>query len=171
MRKIDYPLMYGRVYASPKLARALSFAERAAVAAVSCVFLLLVAAFWYFGSVWEALRLVVVAAVPFATVSLLRVWLGGRRPYEIYDFASLGIPLPREGKGDSTPSRHAFSAFLIGTLALLALPAVGGAVLLLGVYIAAARVLLGYHFARDVIWGAVSGTLAGAIGIAAIVLI
>ena len=161
MRKIDYPLMYRRVYSSERGARLLLLFERVAVALVVLA---------YLASVTDALVLLTVSAVPFVAVSIMRRLIGAKRPYEVYDLASLGITPKREGEGDSLPSRHTFSAFLIGALLLLPSPALGSAVLALGVYIAAARVLLGFHFIRDVILGAVLGAVMGAVGVLCIAL-
>lgn len=171
MRKINYTLMYERVYAKRRLARALLVLERVAVGAVVLTYLASLVLAAVFDSLLAAAELAAVAAVPFLAVTLMRRWIGSKRPYEVYDLAALGIAPPREGGGDSFPSRHTASAFVIGTLLCLPSPAVGGAVLLLGVYIAAARVLLGFHFIRDVLAGALLGVVMGAIGIAAIVLI
>ena len=100
--------------------------------------------------------------VPFAFVSLLRRWIDSKRPYEIYDFTLYRAP--REKIGQSMPSRHVFSAFAIGILCLFVHLPLGICVSILGVFIAFFRVLLGIHFIRDVIVGALIGTFSGAVG-------
>ena len=67
--------------------------------------------------------------------------------------------------GRSFPSRHVFSAFLIGMLWCIYSVPLGIAAMLLGTYIALERVLLGIHFPRDVIAGAAIGVLSGLVGI------
>ena len=71
----------------------------------------------------------------------------------------------RSKLGRSFPSRHVFSAFLIGTLWGMYSPPVCALVILLGVILAVERVLLGIHFIKDVICGAIIGVLSGFIGI------
>lgn len=105
-------------------------------------------------------RLVAVTAVPFIFVSLLRRAFNAPRPYELY---------PLEGfegakRGSSFPSRHVFSAALIGSALCHVSLALGIISLISAIALGACRVLLGRHFIRDVVAGAVSGSLCGALG-------
>lgn len=108
------------------------------------------------------LKTLIFSAVAFILVTLVRRFIRAKRPYELYSFYK---EKPRGKKGDSFPSRHVFSAFLIATLfysfSLLA------SILLLvaGVLLALSRVLLGIHFPRDVIAGGAIGIISGIIGI------
>ena len=114
------------------------------------------------GDIWYAIRLLVTTGVPFIVVSVLRRLLNAPRPYELY--SDIYETPPRSGRGASFPSRHVFSAFAIGTEIVFIYPAVGCAVLFLGVLIAVSRVLLGKHFPRDVIAGALVGVATSLIG-------
>lgn len=108
-----------------------------------------------------ALKLALVCFVPFVIVTLLRRFVNAPRPYELYDFFE--IP-PKDSLGRSFPSRHAFSAFAIGAaLCFIGLP-LGIICLTLGLCLGACRVLLGIHFPRDVIAGAIIGTVSSVIG-------
>ena len=89
----------------------------------------------------------------------------------MYDFPSLGIEAPSANTGKSFPSRHTFSAFLVGTLMLRLMLPLGVVILALALLMSAARVLLGLHFLRDVIVGAVLGLVMGAVGVIAVVFI
>ena len=89
------------------------------------------------------------------------------RTAEVY----LDSDLSSRRTGLSFPSRHVFSAFLIGTVLLSESIALGAIVLALGLLIALARVVLLIHFVRDVIAGAVIGVLAGVLGVIALNLI
>lgn len=109
----------------------------------------------------KAVEPMVICGVPFIAVSVFRRVLNAPRPYEVYPF--FGEDLPKNKKGRSFPSRHAFSAFVIGTLTLLTDPFLGIPLLLCALAMSAARVLLGVHFVRDVVAG-------GAIGIASAVI-
>ena len=95
----------------------------------------------------------------------MRVAIDCKRPYEIFDIPELvGIKAQRKS-GRSFPSRHVFSAFLIGVLWIpYALP-FGIAAILLGILMALERVARGIHFVKDVLVGAVIGILSGVIGI------
>ena len=108
-----------------------------------------------------AFKLLLVSATPFVIVSLLRRIIDAPRPYELYDIYDTP---PRRREGRSFPSRHAFSIFAIGTSTAFVCPALAAVILLLGVALSASRVLLGIHFPRDVIAGAVIGTVTSVIG-------
>ncbi len=112
---------------------------------------------------WErALRLALMLAVPFLLVSLVRSLISAPRPYEIYTFYE---KKPHRAKGKSFPSRHAFSAFAIA-VAMFAFNATF-AFLLLGLALAlcVCRVLLGIHFPRDLICGALIGIATSLLGL------
>lgn len=110
----------------------------------------------------SAAKLILITGVPFLLVTLLRKILDLPRPYEVYDFYETA---PKEKRGQSFPSRHVFSITLIGTVACFVYPWLGAALLAVGVIMATARVLLGIHFIRDVIAGALIGALSGVIGV------
>ena len=84
------------------------------------------------------------------------------RPYEVYDFY---VVKPREKKGESFPSRHCYSAFVISALSWLVSPMVFAGLLILATLIATTRVLLGIHFVRDVACGGLAGIVFGALGV------
>lgn len=106
---------------------------------------------------------VVVPLDSFIILSVARYLINRRRPYEYYETPSATAKTTR---GRSFPSRHVFSAFVIAVtfLAVGPQPAVGCALLLVGVVLAAIRFLLGVHFISDVVAGAVFGIFAGAVG-------
>ncbi|MDO5147270.1 MAG: phosphatase PAP2 family protein [Eubacteriales bacterium] len=106
----------------------------------------------------EALALFFCPAFFFTTMGIIRKLIGRKRPYEQFDF----IPaIHREGKGESFPSRHVFSIFLIATLWAHYLLPLGIFLYICGVFLALARVLGGVHFPGDVFWGAIIGTVCG----------
>ena len=126
-----------------------------------------VAAFGYLAylslsvSVLQLVFLLVTLALPFLAVTLLRRRLNAPRPYELYPFYENA---PKSKKGSSFPSRHAHSAFAIGTLLTFASPVLGAVLLTLSVAMCASRVLLGIHFIRDVLAGALTGAVSSLIG-------
>ena len=133
------------------LAVALTFISACIYVGVSC-------------SVVECVRFAFSAVIPFAVVSVMRALFDFKRPYEVIDFPHFAAMRRERKAGKSFPSRHVFSAFLIGTLWLMYSPYVGTAVILLGAFLAVERVLLGIHFVKDVVAGAVIGVASGLIG-------
>ncbi len=116
-----------------------------------------------FGDLSCAIGLIIVTLVPFVGVTVFRNIVGAPRPSELYDLSSLGEWEPKK-KNRSFPSRHVFSSFAIGTALCFVQPIVGAVVLVLGVALGACRVLLGYHFPRDVVAGGLIGAISGVVG-------
>ena len=112
-------------------------------------------------SFFAALELCIILGAPFLAVTLLRRVINAPRPYEIYDFYDTP---PKKKQGRSFPSRHAHSVFAIGCAACFTNPTLGAILLVLGVVLCTARVLLGIHFIRDVLTGALTGTVCTLLG-------
>ena len=91
-----------------------------------------------------------------------RRFINSERPYTMYDFKPI---IEKNKKGESMPSRHVFSAFIIG-MAFLYIGEIplGIIVFVCGLIIAIVRVISGVHFPKDVIVGALVGILCGAVG-------
>ena len=102
----------------------------------------------------------IIAGISFVLVSLVRKMINADRPYTKYDF----VPLIEKNKtGESMPSRHVFSAFVIGVTVIPINPIISVVCIICGVFIAITRVALGVHFIRDVIAGALIGIICGII--------
>lgn len=109
----------------------------------------------------DMVKIVMVTGISFVMVSVIRHFINAERPYTKYEF----IPLvQKEKKGDSMPSRHVFSAFVIGMVFMYINITLGTIILIIGCLMAVIRVIVGVHFPRDVIAGAVIGILSGIIG-------
>ena len=162
--KSPAPSYIRRVYERPRLCRALSVISDIVVILTLAVFCIAVA--WLFtASPWRALGMALICGVPYLAVSVFRKLFNAPRPYELYDMSELCESAPHKTEGHSFPSRHVFSAFVIGTvLSFLCLP-VGIAVLVFGALLALFRVLLGIHFIRDVLAGALIGAASGLLGV------
>ena len=104
----------------------------------------------------------VILGAPMVIVDLLRRFIDAPRPYQVYDFFTTQ---PKRKLGASFPSRHAFSAFVIGTVCFFVFPVIGIVTLILATLMCFARVLLGIHFVRDVVCGALVGIISGIIGV------
>lgn len=107
------------------------------------------------------LRCVLVPGVSFAAVTLVRRWINAPRPYEALEIDPI---IHKDTKGQSLPSRHVFSMFVIAVTYLWIQPWMGVILLLLGVVLAVLRVLGGVHFPRDVLVGALCGIGSGLVG-------
>lgn len=109
----------------------------------------------------DFIRILLVPAAGFVFVTLFRKCFNARRPYEVLDIQPL---LVRRKKGQSFPSRHTFSIFMIAmALGYVWMP-VGILFLILGALLGCIRVIGGVHFPRDVIAGAIVGIAIGIVG-------
>ena len=118
----------------------------------------------------EAVRLILTAGFPFLTVGFARRIIGAKRPYEVYSFYEecpkrrfFGKVHKGEG-GASFPSRHAYSAFVVASASFFVCVPAGVVIAFVAVLMCACRVLLGIHFIRDVLAGAIIGVMAGVLG-------
>ena len=157
--------IYKRVYSVPPLVATLKAVGALGVFFVAGVFAYGIGVLLWSGEYLYALHLALVCAIPFGIVTGVRSVIDSDRPYEVFDLEELAYLRSEKKKGHSFPSRHVFSAFLIGTLWLQYSVWFGLAALFVGVYLAIERVLLGIHFIRDTVAGAVIGALSGLIGI------
>ena len=157
--------LYERVYSRTSLVCALKAVGKVSVLAVALTF---ISACIYVGvscSVVECVQFALSAVIPFTVVSVMRALFDFKRPYEVIDFPHFAAMRCERKAGKSFPSRHVFSAFTIGALMLSVSPILGVVVLTLGAFLAVERVLLGIHFTRDVLAGAIVGLLSGIVGI------
>ena len=161
--KIKPPKYAYFAYKTERRASFLELVSKTAVAAVVVIYSASLLAI-SLGDILTGIGFAVVSGLSLAILSLSRKLLNKKRPYEIYDVSDLAPKLEGRRGGLSFPSRHVFSAFLIGTMLAFASPLFGLAVALLGILIALCRVILLIHFPRDVIAGALIGIAAGVIG-------
>ena len=110
----------------------------------------------------------IITGVPFVALTVMRMMINAPRPYELLEFYE---KKPKNKSGRSFPSRHVFSVFVIGTVMIPTGAFIGAALLVLGAALGAMRVLLGVHFIRDVVAGALVGVLSGIIGLLTLTLI
>ena len=99
-----------------------------------------------------------IPAICFLTVTIFRKVINKQRPYEKLPIQSL---IKKEKKGQSFPSRHVFSIFLIATLWFYFWKPIGIFLLIAGIFLAIVRVIGGVHFISDVCAGAFLGIIAG----------
>lgn len=106
-------------------------------------------------------RLILTCGISFLAVSLFRMFYNAPRPYEKDGITPL---ITKKTKGHSFPSRHVFSAFLIGVAVLYFNLPCGIILLFCGIILAFLRVASGVHYTKDVVAGAICGIFGGIIG-------
>ena len=98
----------------------------------------------------QVLIYVFIPASGFVILSFLRKKINAPRPYEEWDIKPL---LDRDSPGQSTPSRHVFSATIISMACLHASLTMGMICLTLSAFLGLVRVLGGVHYPKDVVVG------------------
>ena len=163
--KIDYPKMYTKVYKNTALCQLLrTLSAFCVIASVVSVILSLTLSFLG-GGILAAVRLGAVLLIPFILVSAARRIVNLKRPCEVFDLDALGIDTRGFKRGKSFPSRHVFSGFLIATVLLPEIPALGILLLVLSLLLGVSRVALGIHFVRDTVAGAILGVASALLGL------
>lgn len=109
----------------------------------------------------KLLRVILVPAISFVFVTILRRIINAPRPYEKFDIPPV---IEKDTKGKSFPSRHVFSVFIIAVAIFYSHTGPGILIGLIGVAMAVIRVLGGVHEVKDVVAGAVIGLLCGIVG-------
>lgn len=106
-------------------------------------------------------RVLLVPAVTFAAVTVFRKVCNAKRPYEVWDVRPL---IPKDTRGNSFPSRHVFSVYIIAMAAGYVCVPLAVALAVAGVFLAAVRVVARVHFLKDVVAGALIAIVLGWIG-------
>lgn len=108
-------------------------------------------------------KAILVPGISFILISLFRKWINRPRPYTQYETPSA---IFKEVEGNSFPSRHIFSVFVIAGTWAAVYPSMVPAYALcgIGIVLAIVRVVSGVHYISDVVAGAVLGLLAAYIG-------
>ena len=101
---------------------------------------------------------ILVPALGFVLLTLVRKWINQPRPYETWEIVPL---LDKDSSGNSMPSRHVFSATIISVACLHASLPVGLVLLVLSAFLGFVRVLGGVHYPKDVLVGYACGLLLG----------
>ncbi len=103
-------------------------------------------------------------ALCFAAVTLLRILIKRPRPYEK---AGAGIDAinQKDSMGNSMPSRHVASAFVIAMAFLAESTPLGIVALCASFLVAVLRTVEGVHYPSDVLLGALLGVAFGAVGL------
>ena len=101
---------------------------------------------------------IMVPAVGFVLLTIVRKWINQPRPYETWEIVPL---LDKDSSGNSMPSRHVFSATIISMACMHASLPMGLVLLVLSALLGLVRVLGGVHYPKDVLVGYACGLLLG----------
>ena len=165
--KTNYERVLLRVYEDGKTATVLKVASVAIVAVTALAFLVRILELFATDHLM-LLETLIITGVPFVSLSVMRILVDAPRPYELLPFYE---KRPKGKCGRSFPSRHVFSVFVIGTVIMPSSILLSSMLLILGACLATFRVLLGIHFIRDVVAGALMGAVSGTVGLLAVTLI
>ena len=101
---------------------------------------------------------ILVPALGFVLLTLVRKRINQPRPYETWEIVPL---LDKDSSGNSMPSRHVFSATIISMACLHANLPVSLILLVLSAFLGLVRVLGGVHYPKDVLVGYACGLIWG----------
>ena len=119
-------------------------------------------AFLYLRNDKRLMLFIIIPAINLIFISVLRKILNRPRPYDVYDYEPLTNY--KRGKGQSFPSRHTASAFIIGMACLYLNHTYGVIMIFIAVIVGITRILSGVHFPKDVMAGATISILFGVLG-------
>lgn len=114
----------------------------------------------FFVRINDIFKVMLVPFCVFVFVTIIRKLINEQRPYEKYGIPSL---FNKTTKGQSMPSRHTASAFIIAMTFLYINFYIGITTIAIAVLIGLSRILAGAHFVRDVLVGAGISVLSGII--------
>lgn len=160
MKKETYIKMVNNIKAHKRLERALIFANQILTGIVYISFPILLVALGYNKRFSELIKIVLVCGISFVLVSVFRYFFNAKRPYAMYEYEPV---VAKEKEGQSMPSRHVFSAFVIAMSFAYINWKFSIIFFVVALLIAIHRVLIGVHFIKDVVVGAVIGIAAGSI--------
>lgn len=106
-------------------------------------------------------RAILVPAITFALITVMRAALDKPRPYEACDIDPI---IRKDTAGKSLPSRHLASAVIIAYALAWLDPAWGVAAFAASAVVAFTRIVGGVHFPRDIVAAVVVSLACGAIG-------
>lgn len=105
-------------------------------------------------------RMIYIPFFVLVVITILRKVVKKQRPYEKYNTEPV---ISRDGNGDSFPSRHTASAFIIAMAAIPVSTLVAVTLLIVSLLIGISRILSGVHYISDVVAGAVVSILTGVV--------
>lgn len=160
MKKEGYIKIVNKAKGNKHLERALVFANQILTGIVYISFPILLVALGYNKRWSELIKIVLVCGISFVLVSVFRYFFNAKRPYAMYEYEPV---VAKEKEGQSMPSRHVFSAFVIAMSFAYINWKFSIIFFVVAILIAIHRVLVGVHFIKDVVVGAIIGVAVGSI--------
>lgn len=108
----------------------------------------------------DFILMIAVPASVLILITAMRKIIKRERPYEKFGTPPL---FERDGEGDSFPSRHTASAFIIAMSGFALSPFLGVGLLLVAAAIGVSRILSGVHYVTDVLAGMLISVIFGTI--------
>ena len=163
MRSMNYETWYERVSApfrSAAAARAVNVLDKALVYVVAATYIVALAVLLFTGDArfWRAL---IVPAITFALVTIVRAALDFPRPYEEHAIDPI---IHKDTRGKSLPSRHLSSAVIIACALSWLNPVLGVLAFIASVIVAFTRLVGGVHYPRDIVAAIAISLACGCIG-------
>ena len=160
MKKETYIKTVNKVREHKHLERALVFANEILTGIVYISFPILLVTLGYNRRFRDLIKIVLVCGISFVLVSVCRHFYNAKRPYFLYEYEPI---VAKEKEGHSMPSRHVFSAFVIAMSFAYINWKFSIIFFVVAILIAVHRVIMGVHFVKDVVVGALIGIAAGSI--------
>ena len=160
MKKETYIKIVNKAKGNKRLERTLVFANAILTGIVYISFPILLFTLAYNKRFSDLIKIVLVCGISFVLVSVFRYFFNAKRPYALYEYEPV---VAKEKEGQSMPSRHVFSAFVIAMSFAYINWKFSIIFFAVATLIAIHRVLVGVHFIKDVVVGALIGIIAGSI--------
>lgn len=166
MTKENYKKMTQPFRDNVGLAKGLHIANKLCTGVMYLAYPILLVYLYFFGkfsSYFSFKKALLVPAISFVLLSIVRALINRPRPYETFEMPPV---IKKDTKGNSFPSRHVFSATMIAMTFLLMSPWpwIGMLFLCVSILLAAVRVISGVHFISDVLAGIVVAMVAAIVG-------
>lgn len=166
MTKENYKKMTQPFRDNVGLAKGLHIANKLCTGVMYLAYPILLVYLYFFGkfsSYFSFKKALLVPAISFVLLSIVRALINRPRPYETFEMPPV---IKKDTKGNSFPSRHVFSATMIAMTFLLMSPWpwIGMLFLCVSVLLAVVRVISGVHFISDVLAGIVVAMVAAIVG-------
>lgn len=109
----------------------------------------------------KLIKAVFIPAIMLVFVSVIRKIINRPRPYAALEIEPI---IKKEKTGESMPSRHSFSVFMIAMTFFYVNPIASVPLFAVGIALGLVRVIAGVHYPSDILAGAAIGILSGVIG-------
>ena len=166
MKKETYIKMTQPFREHPELAKGLHIMNKLCTGVMYLAYPLLLVYLFFcakLSSYFSFRKALLVPAVSFVLLTVVRAWINRPRPYEAFEVSPV---IKKDTKGNSFPSRHVFSATIIAMTFVLMSPWswLGLLFLVLSILLAVVRVVSGVHYISDVAAGFFVAVAAAIIG-------